>query len=446
MVAASTEHPSKLFIFALFLGMLATGTTNSLTKKFQFESCGKSIKHHTSVDASGKANCPKGEEKFSKPWSQNLIMFFGESVVLILLCRKKKPEILGDLDAGAPSSVPRETPFWIFAIPAGCDVLGTGIGGIGLLFISASVWQMMRGSIIVFTSILSVTFLKRRFYLYHWFAVMVTVTGITMVGFAAILDEGGLNAGGGTGGSTLKGLALVILSQCFSAFQAVFEEFYVKQYKATPAKVIGSEGAWGIIFMIVLLTIFYCLPGDDNDSFESFPDTVYKITQSPSPLGCWCLIYTFSISTYNYCGVTMAGKLSAVQRMLVDAMRTVTVWIIELAIFYATIESYCSPQGQREGECFGSPLGNWAYLQLAGFLLIIGGTLLYNGIVKLPIFFHYPLAQKREKPPMDGFMTNFASPIRMLLSPKGWLTSPRQSPQSPELQEALVCLDNDESL
>ena len=48
----------------------------------------------------------------------------------------------------------------ICILPACCDVGGTTLSGIGLLFTSASVFQMLRGSIIVFTALLSVIFLK----------------------------------------------------------------------------------------------------------------------------------------------------------------------------------------------------------------------------------------------------------------------------------------------
>lgn len=49
--------------------------------------------------------------------------------------------------------------------------------GIGLVIVDASVWQMLRGSIIVFTGILSVVFLKRKLKLFHWVGVSVVVVG-----------------------------------------------------------------------------------------------------------------------------------------------------------------------------------------------------------------------------------------------------------------------------
>merc|ERR1719456_1409081 len=82
------------------------------------------------------------------------------------------------------------TPFIVFILPTCCDVLGTGVGGVGMLYISASVWQMMRGSLIVFTSMLSVIFLKRKLYCYNYLAVFTCTFGLFLVGLSAVLDEG----------------------------------------------------------------------------------------------------------------------------------------------------------------------------------------------------------------------------------------------------------------
>lgn len=59
-------------------------------------------------------------------------------------------------------------------LPACCDLGGTTLSGIGLLFTTASVWQMLRGSIILFTGILSVVFLKRKLEKFKWVGMVST--------------------------------------------------------------------------------------------------------------------------------------------------------------------------------------------------------------------------------------------------------------------------------
>merc|ERR1719409_2181977 len=75
-----------------------------------------------------------------------------------------------------------KAPFYIFLLPTCCDVLGTGIGGVGMLYVSASVWQMMRGSLMFFASLLTVTVLRRKLNGYNWVAVAVSAAGLVLVG------------------------------------------------------------------------------------------------------------------------------------------------------------------------------------------------------------------------------------------------------------------------
>jgi len=321
------------------------------------------------------------------------------------------------------SDLKPKPPFYIYAVPAACDVLGTGVGGLGMLFVSAAVWQMMRGSVVVFTSIFTVVFLQRPLYTYNWVAVGVTVCGITLVGTAAILNDGV----GGAGSAALVGIGLIIFSQAFAAFQVIAEELYVKSYEAEPAAVVGSEGVWGILYMVVLLFAFYWFPGSDNGSYENFPDTVYKMSQSPMPLDIWCLAYLTSIGFYNYFGVSMSGQLSGVHRTLVDALRTALVWAVELGIFYATQKTGCSPEGRENGECFGTPWGKYSPLQLVGFAVLIVGTLMYKGLIKVPGLYYPPPGEEPKVASIQGF----SSPVAMLFSPVMSYFSPGSSNGSP---------------
>ena len=76
--------------------------------------------------------------------------------------------------------------FFVCLLPAICDLGGTTLSGIGLLFTSASVFQMLRGSIIVFTGVLSVVFLGRKLAAFQVVGMIATAVGITMVGMSSI--------------------------------------------------------------------------------------------------------------------------------------------------------------------------------------------------------------------------------------------------------------------
>jgi drug/metabolite transporter (DMT)-like permease len=53
--------------------------------------------------------------------------------------------------------------------------------------VAASVYQMLRGTIIIITAGMAIIFLKRKLYRHHWSSIAVIFTGVFLVGLAALL-------------------------------------------------------------------------------------------------------------------------------------------------------------------------------------------------------------------------------------------------------------------
>src|SRR5205085_4383344 len=81
----------------------------------------------------------------------------------------------------------------LLALPACCDIAGTTLMNVGLLFVAASIYQMTRGALVLFVGLFSVVFLKRKLYLYHWFSLLLVVVGVGLVGLAGALFKGDKN-------------------------------------------------------------------------------------------------------------------------------------------------------------------------------------------------------------------------------------------------------------
>jgi len=343
----------------LVLAMLVLGSYNTIASKLMFET-----------------NCPtfpSGHHVFNKPWLSNLLMFIGEASLLIPYQVRKHRKRRGPSPDNSDLTQtllapPRGVPAYLFALPAGLDVAGTGLAACALMFINAAVWQMLRGSLIVFSAILSVAFLKRRLQGYHWVGVGIVVVGLVLIGFAAILDMPTTGTGGGR---TSLGIALVIFAQVFTAVQVTFEEYLLTGHEVSSMQTVGMEGAWGIGFMVVLLSIMTYIPGDDHGVYESLPDGLHMLRGSRS-LQILSITYMVCIALYNFVSMQLCRKLSAVTRCLVDSMRTGVVWGFQLFMYYCVSNEY--------GQAWTSN----SFMQLIGFALLIWGTLIYNGIVKLP--------------------------------------------------------------
>lgn len=410
---------------ALILAMLVFGSWNTINSKFQFQTCAPTG-DSKALDKPNPDGCQSGWVKFNKPWVQNFFMFSGEACVILFygLTRRSAAFASPPCSPGASPVAPRrmislaggwqaarrhagvirdgllpprdaegeqrKTPFYIFAIPAFCDVFGTGLASVGMMYLDSAIWQMLRSSIIIFSAVVSVCFLKRRLQPFHWLATFIVFCGLIIVGVASSLDASADSHV--SVGERLLGISLVVFAQLCAAFQMVFEEkLLTGRVKTSAKKVVGMEGLWGLFFMIIALGCMTSVPGSDNGSYESLPDSLRMIRGS-GVLLFFLITFMFSIAIYNLCGITVGKKLSAVVRCLVDSCRTIVVWAVNLILYYAGFEQY------------GTPWTDHTWLTVVGFLVLVLGTLLYNEVLPPPPCLTQPMPEatdENEMPPQQ---------------------------------------------
>ena len=102
--------------------------------------------------------------------------------LIYIYCNRKELELEEDKDKPKPNPL-------LFLPPALCDVTATSMMYVGLNLTSASQFQMLRGSIMVFVGILSRIFLKKRLEWFRLLGMSVIVVGIVMVGAADFFGE-----------------------------------------------------------------------------------------------------------------------------------------------------------------------------------------------------------------------------------------------------------------
>jgi len=394
------------------LGMLLSGCINTISKKAQNDSY-----------AAGWGGI---YHKFKHPWFQTIIMFFGEALCIfgyMIQRRNARIQRLQQLhlqqttatqttplvDSGKPQP-PDESTRKIFQplllIPTVLDLLGTTFGGIGLVYVAASIWQMLRGSIIVFTGILSWLFLKRKMLPYRWVSITFTILGLVCVGLTGMLnakdDENKKKASASEGSSSSSGgqkdevplymvavgILLILCGQLVGAMQMVVEEKLLKNKNFAPLHIVGLEGIFGALAMaFVVLPICFFIPGDNPSpmhypSYDNSIDALIQIGNNWRLL-LYTLLYLLSIAFYNFFGLSVTKHLTCVHRTLIDACRTILVWSFQLLVHYAFDKS----AGERWTR--------WSYIQVIGFALLITGTVLYNGIIKIPYMqYEAPAAPK----------------------------------------------------
>lgn len=152
----------------------------------------------------------------------------------------------------------------LLAIPASCDVCGTTLMYLALVMVPASVYQMMRGLIVVITALMSIVFLGRKQYRHHWTAIVLIIIGVFWVGYVSVAASA-KNSDGDSGGSEILGILLLICSQLFTGVMFIVEEKLLGDYYLEPFQIVGTEGMWGLTYYVVLLPIFQLIQCSQED-------------------------------------------------------------------------------------------------------------------------------------------------------------------------------------
>ena len=201
-------------------------------------------------------------------------------------------KILKALAARAPAlaeallanDTPRQTPdrsaILAVAAPAFTDLLQTALAQAGLLFVSSSTYQMTRGSVVVFTCILSVRWLKQKLRPHHYVAVAVVCAAVALVGVAGRFGEKGHTSLG----SYVLGLGLIVVGQAVGALQFCLEEHLMVERGLSPVVLVGWEGLWGVLYFVILAPVLSLTPDSDVAAaalwHEDFAETFDQLAHS----------------------------------------------------------------------------------------------------------------------------------------------------------------------
>jgi drug/metabolite transporter (DMT)-like permease len=137
------------------------------------------------------------------------------------------------------------------------DICGSTLMFIALTMCAASVYQMMRGVIVVITAVMAILFLGRKQFSHHWASLFTIVLGVFIVGFVSIMashkEAADLSVAGQT---SVLGILMLLGAQCFTGGQFVSEEKLFDGRSLDPLYVVGLEGFWGCMIFAILLPIF----------------------------------------------------------------------------------------------------------------------------------------------------------------------------------------------
>ncbi|KAI9875904.1 MAG: hypothetical protein M1830_007806 [Pleopsidium flavum] len=431
---------TKVAVPFLVAMMLLTGVCNTLLTKYQDLQC---VRNCHSSD-------PKKQQHFEQPVIQTAQMFIGEMGCWLVVggftiykryFAKAAPMLHGgyqpvngssgngaldsDEDGGlldhTPSAQEAASPAakplvpnadgrrplvgWrviLLALPACCDIAGTTLMNVGLLFVAASIYQMTRGALVLFVALFSVLFLRRKLYLYQWSSLFIVVLGVGIVGLAGAIApnpqakpepksvvETGLLLLRATGEhvkttvqtpeavQTIIGVLLIAGAQIFTATQFVLEEYILEQYALEPLKVVGWEGVFGLTVTLLGMLILHFAVGRTEKGRYGYFDARegWREITHYRAIAISSILIMFSIGGFNFFGLSVTRTVSATARSTIDTCRTLFIWIVSLGLGWETFK----------------------WLQILGFALLVYGTFLFNDIVRPPLKACVVRRRKREE-------------------------------------------------
>ncbi|CAG9315678.1 unnamed protein product [Blepharisma stoltei] len=321
---------------------------------------------------------------FSHPYFQVTTLFIGEfSCLFVYLLHKqyiKSRSKLGKykvLSSGKPS-IPQEGIFKkyganLFGIPAFLYLISGSLMYLGLILSAASVYQMIRGLIPIVVAFYSVIFLRRKLFKHQMIGIGLILVGVIIVGISSLLFQAW------TARHPLIGVIVLVISQLFTGGVLICEEFLMWKLDINPMQATGVEGMWGFGYSLIFLPIIYFIPCDHSSACSRgrVEDSIYAFQQigdSLSILLLW-LGSIFSIAIVYWTGIATTKYTSALARSTIDTCRTIFVWVFSILIGWE----------------------DFVWMQLVGFLLIIGGTIVFNEIIIIPFFGLKESVQKRRE-------------------------------------------------
>ena len=250
----------------------------------------------------------------------------------------------------------------LFSIPALFEAFSSVLMLIGLSLSTASIYQMMRGFIVIVTYTYSIIFFKAGIFKHQLFGLSQILLGLLIIGISSLTSssESSKNPG--------LGIALIVLSQFFSGGKYIIEQYLFKIYQIHPLKAVGLEGVSGLGLSIIILPILNTIPCTrsnicNNDYVENSLSALSQIFNNFFLFAV--IVCAMSIIIiFSFSGISVTKIAGAVARTTIDITRMVFVWLASILMGW---------------ERF-----NW--VQMIGFIILVFGTLVYNEIIVVKFF------------------------------------------------------------
>lgn len=261
-------------------------------------------------------------------------------------------------------------PFYRAGFGGGCDCFGSGLQTFALFFVTPSIYCLARNATVIFVALFNVYYLKKKLLRFQILSIVLITIGFLLVAIASIVYSQPADHASSFSFMSFVGILCLLLSLVVQGFTYNYQEKLLSQYEIHPLQMVGMESLVGSIVCTVLFGITslvtcshseFCEVGNGGP-IDSPPTAFRALTQNYALV--YFLLIAFSVTVFNFVGLVITKYSGAVLRVVLEALRTILIWILSLIIGFESLKP--APK---------------LVIEICGFLLLILGNLIYNKII-----------------------------------------------------------------
>ena len=238
------------------------------------------------------------------------------------------------------------------AIPALLNLLNSGLRWASLLYVDASVAEMLISGLELTLGAVAARALRgRKVVRSRWAGVAIVAVGVAIVeranrGRHVRTDEDSDGGGNGDAGGARRprggshasdatiGVALIVLQSTLSVLQDVGEEIFMQSANFPATKMLGMEGVYGFVVGVVAYAVIVGRGGGDwLRSIEDVGSTLTTLRENANARQ-WAVCLPLLFLVTGIFNIKATEATSAMTRNVWKNVRTVLVWVASLCIFY----------------------------------------------------------------------------------------------------------------
>ena len=301
--------------------------------------------------------------QFQQPWFQTLLSFTGMSFFIIpsLIKTRCKEDINSH---NSEMAVFRSSSFssilGIFSL-----VLQT----YSLIYMPVHVWQIFNEFYLLFSALFSIIIGRKKLHFTDWIGLFFVVFGISLAGVSVLIRS--IHQRSELTTEIFFSFILQILGHSLKAFVELSEESLLEN--SSSLTVTAYEGLWGVYLITLIILPIVNITQTDLIIFHERSPDILTFLKGSSFLIIFEVFFIISFAIYRFSEIYLLGASKA-RRSVYESFLPITIWLLSF-IKYKIQKNNILPF-----------IDNYSYLEIAGLVITLLGSLMYHKIIKLSCF------------------------------------------------------------